>query len=79
MQTLRVIGEIPSQQEYHKFTYFEAISTVKTKKNWGVVYLPSEKKQNLISYVSYELRNRPRSLWSLCGSVVENRSAEPNI
>ena len=26
--------------------------------------------------VSYELRNRPRSPWSLCGSMVEHRSAE---
>ena len=26
--------------------------------------------------VSYELRNKPRSPWSLCGSVVEHRSAE---
>ena len=26
--------------------------------------------------VSYELRNRPRSPWSLCSSVVEHRSAE---
>ena len=25
---------------------------------------------------SYELRNRPRSTWSLCGSVVEHLSAE---
>ena len=27
-------------------------------------------------HVSYELCNRPRSPWSLCGSVVEHRSAE---
>ena len=26
--------------------------------------------------VSYELRNRPRSPWSLCGSVIEHRCAE---
>ena len=51
MQTLRVIGEIPSQQEYHKFTYFEAISTVKTKKNWGMVYLPSEKTQTEPNFI----------------------------
>ena len=52
----------------------------KLRKTGGWSISPRKKpKQNLISYVSYELRNRPRSLWSLCGSVVENRSAEPNI
>ena len=29
--------------------------------------------------VSYELRNRPRSPKSLCGLVVEHRSANPKV
>ena len=43
--------------KYHRsesfidFTYFEAISLVKTKKNWGVVYLPPEKNQNRNQFV----------------------------
>ena len=30
----------------------------------------------LTAVLVYEFRNRPRSPWSLCGSVVEHRSAE---
>ena len=43
------------------------ISLILFKSKWLILYA---------GRVSCELRNRPRSPWSLCGSVEEHRSAE---
>ena len=41
IQSPRVIGLIPLQWYFHKFTYTQAISLMKTTKNQGI-YLPTE-------------------------------------
>ena len=54
MQTLSY-GELNFSVKYHlsesftHLTYFEAISLMKTKKNWGVVYIPPEITKTKIS------------------------------
>ena len=61
--------------------FFFVLRSSKDEKKDIFPYFFNELKTYHLSYfyagrVSYELRNRSRSLWSLCDSVVEHRSAE---
>ena len=49
------------------FSFNFYLQTLRYRHCWSLQYA---------GRASYELRNRPRSPWSLCGSVVEHRSAE---
>ena len=55
-----------TELKIHHLSYFY-LQTLRYRHCWSKKYARR---------VSYELRNRPRSPWGLCGSVVEHRSAE---
>ena len=62
VQTLRVIGLIPSQWELHTFYLFEAISLLKTKKNRGSGLSHPGKKQKQKPLCLFEFWGRPFKL-----------------